>query len=48
MFLDIEYINKFSPYPVTDYRQYLAFTTDANIDYKVTFQKDSFGYSKSS
>lgn len=44
MFLDIEYINKFSPYPVTDYRQYLTFTTDVNIDYKVTFQKDSSGY----
>ena len=44
MFLNIEYINEFSPYPVTDYCQYLAFTTDEGIDYKVTFQLDSSGY----
>lgn len=44
MFLDIEYINKFSPYPVIDYSKYLTFTTKAGADYRVTFQKDSTKY----
>lgn len=44
MFLDIEYINRFSPYHVIDHRQYLIFTTNTETDYKVTFQKDSTGY----